>query len=200
MILNTPIAVATRKYMQLNRERKHGNILVSNFIWGFVRAWQIDATVEGFLCLRKLERNWSTILFGFRSPFTILDICTTLCTFVTIFVLKLKKKNKVTQCYGIHIQHISTNELKNKKCFILKTVGKTMRTNRVPFKIHFVKKYFGTPNIFLIFYHICTPNLQNKTKPSYIKSCRSGYLYSRGTLHAKKPPTNFNSLYIWHKI
>lgn len=140
MILNTPIAVATRKYMQLNRERKHGNILVSNFIWGFVRAWQIDATVEGFLCLRKLERNWSTILFGFRSPFTILDISTTLCTFVTIFVLKLKKKmNIVTQCHGIHILHISTIELQNKKCFILKTVGKTMRTNGVPFMIHFVK-------------------------------------------------------------
>lgn len=140
MIFNTPIAVATRKYMQLNRERKHGNIFVSNFIWGFVRAWQIDATVEGFLCLRKLERNWSTILFGFRSPFTILDICTTLCTFVTIFGHKIEKKiNIVTQCHGIHILHISTIELQNKKCFILKTVGKTMRTNGVPFMIHFVK-------------------------------------------------------------
>lgn len=106
MILNTPIAVATRKYMQLNRERKHGNILVSNFIWGFVRAWQIDATVEGFLCLRRLERNWSTILFGFRSPFTILDICTTLCTFATIFVLKLKKKYSYAVLWNTHLAYI----------------------------------------------------------------------------------------------
>lgn len=185
MIFNTPIAVATRKYMQLNRERKHGNILVSNFIWGFVRAWQIDATVEGFLCLRKLERNWSTILFGFRSPFTILDICTTLCTFVTIFVLKLKKKNEYSYAvsWNTHLAYIY-NRTAKQEMFYLENRRKNYANKWSTLYDTFCKNNTLVHLIFFSYFIIYVPQIC-KTKPSYIKSRRRGYLYSRGTLHAK---------------